>query len=275
MSLFKVSDIMKLLEASEFEAKRGYKEKEEKSINDKAYADTANKIKNYYKDVKTDKKTGGFDNSDNVNRHMAHLEYDAASKDFLEKLGPQAEGYPSKQAKDLHKDEPSGNAVYGFDMDKVKKQNKDIKDSRRAMNTSGLKGRELSKQGLPKDNEKKMMGESKNKVNRLTFKKTEFLTEGHMETLIPEEYKVEGRRFVMADNAGNEYLVEWTNSHAEVLRHKNEINVSREMDKMKHLWEYKSSDYFVQTSGKQREREDNSMSQMIERSKHIVANNDD
>jgi hypothetical protein len=78
----------------------------------------------------------------------------------------------------------------------------------------------------------------KEQKSRLIFKKTKFICESHMISLIPEHYKVNGKQFKMLDNDSNEYLIEW-NEKAHILEHKNENSVQEQMKRMKQLWEHK------------------------------------
>ena len=52
-------------------------------------------------------------------------------------------------------------------------------------------------------------------VKTAFFKKTTVLTEGHMMSRIPDEFKVEENVFRMKDKTGNEYLLEWKDGKAE------------------------------------------------------------
>ena len=49
------------------------------------------------------------------------------------------------------------------------------------------------------------------KFTRIRFKNTSFVTENHMISRIPDEYKINGKKFIMEDKNSNEYLVEWYN----------------------------------------------------------------
>jgi len=85
---------------------------------------------------------------------------------------------------------------------------------------------------------------SENKMKRLKFK-TPFNGVEKALTLIPENYRVDNREFEMTD--GNEtYRIKWEGSLTEgspvVLMGKNKNFMNEDMDKMKHLFNYKSGD---------------------------------
>jgi len=80
---------------------------------------------------------------------------------------------------------------------------------------------------------------SENKTKRLIFKKLTFINENHAKSLIAEQYKTPGNKFVMIDNAGNEYLIECDiNKQALVLEYKNVVKARKDLERMKNLWEY-------------------------------------
>ena len=100
------------------------------------------------------------------------------------------------------------------------------------------------------------ISENKN-VKTAYFKKTTFLTEGHMMSRIPDEFKVEENVFRMKDKTGNEYLLEWKNGKAEIISHSNKQGMNESIERMKALYGYKASDYYKGTSTASRLNEDN------------------
>ncbi len=87
-------------------------------------------------------------------------------------------------------------------------------------------------------------------IKTIYFKKTEFLTEGHMFSKIPDEFKNEGEQFKMKDKTGNTYLVEWRNNKGVIIGHNNCQGFNDTLNRMKNLYEYKSED--TKTTSKQR-----------------------
>ena len=201
---------------------------ETKKTNEKAYADIKKEAGAYDGGLtKNDRKPGmGIGNDDNKGMH--DLTYDNVNKPFKDKVKSQMKGYVSKQAEDLHKDDPFGNA----DFDKEGKIYKDLKkhaDSvKKGKDTAteiGLTGRELDKKEVEKL--RHPMGEGR-KIKKLTFKNTKFISEGHMLSKVPDEYKKNGNKFVMKDSYDNEYLVEWTNKEPNVTKKTNMSLVNEE-----------------------------------------------
>jgi hypothetical protein len=93
------------------------------------------------------------------------------------------------------------------------------------------------KLGMKDDNKKETKNE--NKIKRLKFNKTTFLTESHAQTLIPEQYKVPGNKFAMIDKEGTEYLMECDKfKHIIIHECKNMTKAKKDMERMKQLWEY-------------------------------------
>jgi hypothetical protein len=91
------------------------------------------------------------------------------------------------------------------------------------------------------DSEEQTLSENKN-IKTVYFKKTQFLTEGHMISRIPDEFKKEGEQFVMKDKTGNEYLVEWRNKSAIIMKHSNKNGLNESLERMKNLYNYKTND---------------------------------
>lgn len=100
------------------------------------------------------------------------------------------------------------------------------------------------------------LSENKN-MKTAYFKKTTFLTEGHMMSRIPDEFKVEENVFRMKDKTGNEYILEWKNGKGVILSHKNKQGMNESIDRMKALMGYKSSDKYKTSTSNERLNEDN------------------
>ena len=89
-------------------------------------------------------------------------------------------------------------------------------------------------------------------VKTAYFKKTVFLTEGHMMSRIPDEFKSEGNMFRMKDKTGNEYLLEWRDNRAEIVSHSNKQGMNESIERMKALYGFKASDYYKGTTASSR-----------------------
>ena len=246
--------------------------KETKEINKKAYADTTKKIKDYDGGLTDNEKYvnapgRGIGNDDNKGMH--DIMYDNKNKPFSEKVKSQMKGYASKQAEDLHKDDAFGNA--DFDKEgKIYKALKDhaeeVKKNRDTATEIGLTGRELDKKEVEKL--RHPMGESK-KIKKLSFKNTRFISEGHMLSKVPDEYKKAGNKFIMEDSFSNKYIVEWTDNEPNVIKKPNMALVNEEKERMKSLWEYRSSEG-DRTTPSFRLQENNEVSDMMNRVRQLM-----
>lgn len=214
---------------------------ETKKINNKAYSDIKKETENYDGGVgkKNQKPGGGISATDNKGMH--DLTYDNINKPFMERTKSQMKGYVSKDAEDKHKNDEFGNATFddnGKIYDAAKDHAEAAKQGKDTAAEIGLTGRELKKKDI-EDNDSTMY-ESK-KIKRLTFK-TQFISEGHMMSKIPDELKVEGKKFIMRDTADNEYLVEWNEREPKVTKKVNMTLVNEQKDRIKQLWGYKSAE---------------------------------
>ena len=109
--------------------------------------------------------------------------------------------------------------------------------------------------------------ENKN-IKTVYFKKTEFLTEGHMLSRIPDEFKNEGETFRMKDKTGNIYLIEWKNNKGVIKEHKNAQGFNESLDRMKDLYSYSSKD--TETSLKSRLNEDSNFNSTLNKARKII-----
>ena len=216
-------------------------DKESAKINREAYNSIKNETEKYDGGVgkKNQKPGGGISATDNKGMH--DLTYDSIGKPFMDRTKSQMKGYVSKDAEDKHKNDEFGNADFdknGKIYNAAKDHAKAAKQGKDTASEIGLTGRELNKKDI-EDNDSTMY-ESRN-IKRLTFK-TQFISEGHMLSKIPDDMKLEGKRFVMRDKANNEYLVEWHNKEPKVTKKVNMTLVNEQKNRIKELWGYKSAE---------------------------------
>jgi hypothetical protein len=242
---------------------------ENKSINTKAYSDTKKETEKYDGGLTKDKKElgGGIFATDNKGMH--DLTYDSINKPFQDRVKSQMKGYVSKDAEDKHKNDEFGNATFDNDGN-IYKAAKDhaemVKKGKDAAVEIGLTGRELNKTEVEKQRE--TMEESK-KIKMLTFKNTQFISEGHMMSRIPDEYKTEGNKFIMKDSSDNQYLVEWHSKEPIVNKKVNMTLVNEQKERMKQLWGYKSAEAKTSTSSF-RVQEDKNFSDMVNKARKLM-----
>ena len=210
---------------------------------------------------------GGIFATDNKGMH--DLTYDNINKSYQDKVKSQMKGYVSKDAEDKHKNDEFGNATFDNDGNiyKAAKEHAQlVKKGKDAATEIGLTGRELNKNEVEKL--RTTMGESK-KIKMLTFKNTQFLSEGHMMSRIPDEYKTEGNRFVMKDSADNQYLVEWHTNEPMVTKKPNMKLVNEQKERIKQLWGYKSAEAKTSTSSF-RMQEDKGFNDMVNKARKLM-----
>ena len=245
-------------------------QEETKNINRKAYADIKKDTEKYDGGLSknTTKKPGmGIGNDDN--KGMSDLTYDNINKPFKDRVKSQMKGYFSKQNEDLHKDEEPGNARYDDKeelYDKFKEHAENVKKGKDTASEIGLTGRELPKKEIEALDD--TMFESK-KIKKLTFKNTQFISEGHMMSKIPDEYKTEGNKFIMRDSHSNEYIVEWSAKSPKVTKKVNMNLVNEQKNRIKELWGYNSA-MGNKTTPNFRIQENNEFTDMVNKARKLM-----
>ena len=241
--------------------------KDNKKINSDAYNDIKKEVGAYDGGLTTDRKKGESVTTAN-NRGMSDLRYDSISKPFKDKVKSQLKGYPSAEAEKAHKNDEFGNAYY--DSNNLSKDIADhAKEAKKESDKSKTDGLVGSKYKKETEEENETMFESK-KITKLQFKHTQFLSEGHMLSKVPDELKVEGKRFIMKDTADNEYLVEWTDKKPNVTKKINKTQVNEEMNRIKALYGYKSKDYFTTTNSQSRMNENKEFSDVLNKARKLM-----
>lgn len=265
---FNVGELRRIVTESQNEFKPiAFGRDESKKINDKAYSSIRKETSKYDGGVTKKPKTAdSLENDCNLGMH--DLEYDNISKQFKDKVKSQMKGYTSKDAETRHKGDEYGNADFdndGKEYDSMKKHAKRISQGKDLAAEIGLTGREIDKDKIEKQS--KTMFENK-KIRRLNFKH-EFLSEEHMLSRVPDDFKTEGNKFVMRDNADNEYLVEWHKDEPMVSKKVNMKLVNEEKDRIKELWGYKSPESKT-TSGCFRLKEGKEFSDMVSKARKLI-----
>lgn len=221
--------------ASEFKPKIGDGvDSTEKAQNRKANQDIENETSAYNKGVKT---PGGSNKTQSAlgvtNRDMSNIIYDGEVGDnFKKNVKAQMAGYTGSLDKELHEDEPLGNASRNPELaDELTDKAKEVEKMKNDLSNSGqitkFPNKDLHQGGVVEST----------KTSLLKFKHVQFISESHMLSHVPDEYKTEGRRFYMQDCKGNKYLVEW---HSEpcVDKQLNESAVNSELGRIKELFGY-------------------------------------
>lgn len=254
--------------SNEFKAVMGLNvEKENGSNSDKAYKDAKKRAKDY--DGGLNKEVGEEKAKYEKNDfNMTTLDYtpENADSNFKKRVHAQVKGYTSEQEMNngIEKsgDFSDNEKIYNG----IKKSGEEYQKNNKKFKKSGLQAREWPDETFDKNNMyesidgfnmRKMIdtisskernfssvneNQNDNNVKTVYFKKTTFLTEEHMLSRIPDEFKKEGERFKMKDKTNNEYLIEWKNNKGRIVEHNNKSGLNESINRMKSLFEYKSSD---------------------------------
>ena len=257
-----VGSIRSMIEESsnEFKAKLGPGvESGNKTNNGKAYKDAEKRAKDYDGGLADTVKVAKYDKTKegDHNRTTVDYEVDNVDQKYQDRIEAQAEGYTSVAEKE------NGIEKQG-DFEGNKQIFKGITDDadtwkEKMVNArhSGLAAHTYDRDTFEHDSlYKKTTNEGKN-VKTAYFKKTVFLTEGHMMSRIPDEFKVEENVFRMRDKTGNTYLLEWKDGKAEIIGHSNKHGMNESIDRMKALFNYNSADYCKNTNPNSRLMEEN------------------
>lgn len=259
---YTVSELKSLIrEASsnEFKAKLGPEvESKNKEINDKAYKDAESISKEHYGKKLEAPKVADYEKRDGNRTMLSHEPDFEPDPKWKESRRDMAQGYNSTDEKnngvEKSGDFEKNKKVY----DEIEKTDLDIQKNKETFRKAGLVARELPDSFSERPNmyvKGKKVNE--NKIKTVFFKKTTFLTEAHMISRIPDEFKNEGCTFKMKDKTGNEYLVEWSDNRANIIGHEDKVKFNESLDRMKSLFSYNSGEYFKNTTGSERLNESN------------------
>lgn len=296
--------------SNEFKAKLGPGVKSGNETNNgKAYKDAEKRAKDYDGGLADSIEAAKYDKTKEGDHNRTTLDYEVDNVDqkYKDRIKAQALGYTSK-AEMENGIEKQGDFEGNKDVfDAFKEDSDEWKDERVKRDHSGIVARtydeerfehdslyekkEGKKKGEPEgwrdpvrrgiwpkeendeeenNQEKKETNENKN-VKTAYFKKTTFLTEGHMMSRIPDEFKVEENVFRMKDKTGNEYLLEWKNGKAEVISHSNKQGMNESIERMKALYGFKASDYYKNTTTASRLSESNeSFTDTLDKARKII-----
>lgn len=242
-------------------------------------------VKDIEKEVKEidDKKVNTPEDVD-YNRTTLDAEFaDEPGEAYIARVKAQANGFPSveNEKNSKIKDENQGLDFSGNERlyDDLKKRNAEFTKREVERAHAGLKSHNMPKKDFEnpnmfKENKDSDMTDNK-KMKKLYFKHTKFLSESQMIKKIPDEYKVDGNKFIMKDASNNEYLVEWTvdskfnYGEAKVLHHINKEQLNEDMKRIKDMFNYKSSDVFQTTNAQSRLNEEKKLGSFIDEVRKI------
>lgn len=207
------------------------------------------------------------------NKTMLDLEFDNdPGEDWKTRVKKQVTGEDSEfgNSKDGAADNKGNKAFY----DAAKKASQEIIDKRQDLENSGLSGK-----FLPTGKKKSPFSENNvQRVKRLNFKNTQFLSETHMFSLIPEDYKKDGNKFIMKDKMNEEYNIEWKIdvdtklSEGVIVNHENKVKLQEEFNRIRDLYSYKSKDHNGNLTNTERNSEEKQVGLNIKKLKDISDN---
>lgn len=188
----------------------------------------------------------------------------APDEAFRDKVKAQAEGYTSTLEK------KNGIEKVGDFSDKSYKIFKKA-GQEMAKNVEDLKKRGLGARGASNDAFKKdgLYKESK-KIAVLNFKNTTFLNESQMISRIPDDYKVDGKRFKVKDASENEFIVEWAEGEASILSYENKKKLNESIEKFHKLSGYNSKSQFKTSSAQSRLNESSEFDAILNKARELA-----
>lgn len=286
---FKVSDLNKIImeSSNEFKAVLGPNvEKDNKSNNGKAYKDAKKRAHDYdgglSKEVGEEK--AKYEKND---ANLTTLDYqpENVTDDYKKRVHAQVKGYTSV-AEMENGIEKTGDFSDNDNIYKgIKKSGQEIHQNVEDFKKSGLQASKMPEKTFKKEEmyESKDGFDMRNTINSLKaktympkcalkedaklktvfFKKTAFLTEGHMISRIPDEFKKEGEQFKMKDKNGSEYIVEWSKGQANVISHTDKAKIEESFRKFHELSNYSSKDVFDTTKPNDRLNENTEINRVL------------
>ena len=264
--VYTINDIKNLISESvnELKAKIGDGvQNANKKENEKTYKDAKKRVKDFDGGSKEDKKEHNL--PDKLDGNKTTLDYaldgDPGS-DYKKKIKAQAEGYTSTLEKENNIEKVG--EFNDKNYQQFKKAGKEMAKNVEAAKKSGLTASKAPEGTFKKDS----MYES-NKISVLNFKNTTFINESQMISRIPDDYKVDGKRFKVKDAGENEFILEWADGEAKILSYENKKKMNETMEKFHKLTGYSSKSQFVTSTPKSRLNENDSFNCILNKARII------
>ena len=118
--------------------------------------------------------------------------------------------------------------------------------------------------------------EERKPIKRLTYHHTKFINENQIFTKIPEDFKVDGNKFIVRDATDTEYLVEWCEdkknniSEGKIVNERNLKETDKALDRMAQLMGYNSANIYGRGSSKTTINEDKNVGDMLNNIRQIT-----
>lgn len=263
MKTFKIGELKKLVmeSSNEFKPVMGKNvEKDNKKNNEEAYKNATKRSKDYDGGVKEkSKKLSEYPQT--LNRGMQDIQYDGqAPEQFKKDQAARLKGFTSANNEKLHKNDET--PVERNEIPGMKERSKKFKQNRETQTKIGLTGRELD----PDQVEELRDTMFENHAPKFKFKRTGFLNEEHMLSLIPDEAKKDNFKCIMEDAKGTQFYVVWHQDDSPEYVNKSKIN--EEYRKVHDMMEYKTPK--TSSSPKARINENDMVEEMMNRMRELI-----
>lgn len=259
--VYTINELKQLISesASEFKAKIGDGvTSANKKENSSSYSSAKKKLKDLDGGGDEAKPSKEIHDKEDGNKTTLDYAMEANCGDnFRDKVKAQAEGYTSTLEKNnnIEKAAEFSDKTYK----QLAKAGKEMAANKVQAKQSGLTARTLPKSAFEKEG---LYKETK-KISVLNFKTTTFLNESQMILRIPDEYKVEGKRFKVKDAGSNEFIVEWTDGEANILSYENKVKLNESIEKFNKLSSYNSKSQFKKTTAQSRMNENSEFTKIL------------
>ena len=273
---YSVGELRRVIRESsqnEFKPKLGPNvERDDKKNAQDAYKTAEKRAKDYDGGLKTPEKMKLSPREDG-NKTMLGLDYDnEQGDDYKKRVKAQAMGYASDAEKnnDIEKVGEFNDDFY----ENEKKTVKQMSDDRENIRTAGLVSSELKDKDKEYGKVNTVFNEGR--MKRLTYQHTKFMNESQIFSKIPEDFKVDGNKFIVRDATESEYLVEWcvdkknNISEGRIIKERNLRETDKTIDRMAELMGYKSSSVYGRSASRSTINENTNVKDMLDNIRNIT-----
>lgn len=286
---YKISDILRLVrEGLDYDPKKGPGvDAANKRNNDKAYKDAEKRAKEADAGVRGTKNankpvthtTDNFEDDMNKTTLDVELDYDPGDE-YKNRVRAQAEGYNSELEKKSGEDRAADFEGAEKTYDRLRARHDKQAAVKQKAKESGLAARTFPSDTFKKQSvfaENEQPSKKTQKMKRLNFKHACFVNEEYMLSRVPDEYKVDGNKFIMRDANHDEYMVEWKvdkNTKAadpQVTKLLNEEKEKKSLDRIQELFGYRHDS--GRTTVAERKNTGKDFRDMLDRARGLVTEN--
>lgn len=273
---YSVGELRRVIRESsqnEFKPKLGPNvERDDKKNAQDAYKTAEKRAKDYDGGLKTPEKMKLSPREDG-NKTMLGLDYDnEPGDDYKKRVKAQAMGYASDAEKnnDIEKVGEFNDDFY----ENEKKTVNQMSDDRENIRTAGLVSSELKDKDKEYGKVNTVFNEGR--MKRLTYQHTKFMNESQIFSKIPEDFKVDGNKFIVRDATESEYLVEWcvdkknNISEGRIIKERNLRETDKTIDRMAELMGYKSSSVYGRSASRSTINENTNVKDMLDNIRNIT-----